>query len=250
MVGTKLGTVLGEAQMRRTGQLVSKAISGKLWIERKNSRRHAFAESNPCLLAAVLVVLELLSPGTIALAQSDKESKNPRRQALTDAVPQAPPKKPLLAEIGVYTDLGSVSADGVWRPDNPTGKNEITEAVVKLECYRQGGKGLVATESFCLEASASAPYGMLTVGFQWLKVMEWSDAQIIATDDSAICLTSQTILDLRRKTVTALHIRKPEARGLNNACDLLPDRQTYYLQDVADYYVQKQLAAARKPKAK
>ena len=239
-----------EAQMRRSGQLVSKAISGKLWMGRKNFRRNAFAESNPCLLAAVLVMVAVLSLGTMALAQSGKESKNPQRQALTDAVPQAPPKKPLLAELGVDTDLGSVSADGVWRPDNPTEKNETAEAVVKLECYRQGGKGLVGTEAFCLEAAASAPYGMLNVGFQWLKVVEWSDTQIIATDDSAICRTSQTIFDLKRKTVTALEIRKPEVRGFNNVCDLLPDRQTYYLQDVADYYVQKQLAAARKSQTK
>jgi len=108
----------------------------------------------------------------------------------------------------------------------------------------------VGTEAFCLEASASAPNGMLTVGTQWLKVVEWNSTQIIAADDSAICLTSQTIFDLKRKTVTALHIRKPEARGFNNVCDLLPDRQTYYLQDVTDYYVQKQLAAARKSQAK
>lgn len=217
--------------MRRSGQLVPKAISAKLWMGRKKFRRNAFAESNPCVLAAALVILAILSLGT-------------------DAVPQAPPKKPSLAELEVYADLGSVSADGVWRPDNPTKKSEMTEAVTKLECYRQGGKGLVGTEAFCLEASASAPHGMLTVGFQWLKVVEWSDTQIIAADASSICLTSQTVFDLKRKTVTALDIRKPEARGLNNACDLLPDRQTYYLQDVTDYYVQKQLAAARKSPAK
>jgi hypothetical protein len=215
-------------------------------MRRKNFRRNPFVESNPCLLVAVLVILASFPMDAIVLAQSDEKSKNPQRQAFTNAVPQTPPKKPLLAELEVYADLGSVSADGVWRPDNPTGKNEITEAVTKLECYRQGGKSLVGTEAFCLEASASAPHGMLTVGFQWLKVVEWSDAQIIATDDSAICLTSQTIFDLKRKTVTALDIRKPEARGFNNACDLLPDRQTYYLQDVTDYYVQKQLAATRK----
>jgi hypothetical protein len=166
------------------------------------------------------------------------------------SVAQAPPGKPLLAELEVYGDLGSVSADGVWRPDNPTEKNAIAEAVVKLECYRQGGKRLVGTEAFCLEALASAPHGMLNVGFQWLKVVEWSDTQIIATDDSAVCRTSQTIFDLKRKTVTALDIRKPEARGFNNACDLIPDRQTYYLQDTADYYTQKQLAAAGKSQTK
>jgi hypothetical protein len=211
----------------------------------KNFFRNALVT---CLLVPVLVILARFPIGAIASAQSDKESKSLQRQAFTDAVQQTPPKKPLLAELEVYADLGSVSADGVWMPDNPTKKNQLTEAVVKLECFRQGGKGLVGTEAFCLEASASAPHEMLTVGFQWLKVVEWSDAQIIATNDSAVCLTSQTIFDLKRKTVTGLDIRKAEARGFNNACDLLPDRQTYYLQDVTDYYVQKQLAAARKSK--
>ena len=124
------------------------------------------------------------------------------------------------------------------------------EAVTQLSCFRHGGKGLVGTEAFCEEASASAPDGMLTVGTNWLKVVESSDTRIIAIDNSPICLTSQLIFDLKRKTVTALDIRKPEARGFNNVCDLLPDRQTYYFQDVTDYYVQKQLAAARKSQAK
>ena len=109
---------------------------------------------------------------------------------------------------------GAVFADGVWRPDNPTGKNEITEAVIKLEWWRQGGKDLVGTEAFCLEAAASMPSTILSVGVQWLKVVEWNSTQIIATDDSADCLTAQIIVDLKRKTVTALDIRKPEAQGL------------------------------------
>jgi Iap family predicted aminopeptidase len=91
---------------------------------------------------------------------------------------------------------------------------------------------------------------MLSVGTQRLKVVEWNSTQIIATDDSAICLTAQIIFDLKRKTVTALDIKKPEARGLNNACDLIPERQTYYLQEVANYYAQKHLAAARKSQTK
>jgi len=126
----------------------------------KNCGRHAFAESNLYLLVAVLVILAMLSLGTMALAQSGKESKNPQRQALTDAVPQTPPKKPLLAEPRVDADLGSVSANGVWRPDYATKKNEVVEAVTELSCFRQGGKDLVGTEAFCLEAAASAPNGL------------------------------------------------------------------------------------------
>jgi hypothetical protein len=55
----------------------------------------------------------------------------------------------------------------------------------------------------------------------------------------SISITSQTFVDLERKTATALDTRKAEAKSLNNACDLVPDRQTYYLQDAVDYYVDK-----------
>jgi hypothetical protein len=120
--------------------------------------------------------------------------------------------------------------------------NKLIEAVTKLECNRNGGKQLVGTEAWCLEVAASAPNGMLNVGTNWLKVVEW-DTQIIAVDDSAICLKAQTIIDLQRKTAIALDTRKPEAKGLFDSCKLLPDRQTYYLQDTADYYIGKQLSA-------
>jgi hypothetical protein len=148
-------------------------------------------------------------------------------------------QKPKLAELILDKDGGWVSISGVWRPDNPTKKNELVEAVTKLSCYRHGGKDLVGTEAFCLQAMAVSPDGLLDVSTDWLKVIEWNATQIIATDDSSICLTSQTIFDLKRKTVIALDIRKPEAKGLAGACNLLSDRQTYYFQDKADYFAHK-----------
>jgi hypothetical protein len=43
------------------------------------------------------------------------------------------------------------------------------------------------------------------LGTQWLKVVEWNDSQVIATADyRSSCVTSQTIFDLKRKTVIAL----------------------------------------------
>ena len=51
-----------------------------------------------------------------------------------------------------------------------------------------------------------------------------------------ICLTSQAIFDLKRTTVIALDVKKSEAQGLRGACNSIPDRQTYYLQDPVDYY--------------
>jgi hypothetical protein len=92
---------------------------------------------------------------------------------------------------------------------------------------------------------AMSPNGLLDVSTTWLKVAEWSATQIIATDDSSICLTSQTIFDLKRMTVIALDIRKPEAQGLGGACNLIPDRQTYYLQDKVDYFAQMSLGATK-----
>lgn len=151
-------------------------------------------------------------------------------------------QKPKLAEMILDKDGGWVSISGVWRPDNPTKKNELVEAVTELDCYRHGGKELVGTEGFCLQAMAMSPDGLLDVSTEWLKVAQWDSNQIIATDDSSICLTSQTIFDLKRKTVIALDIRKPEAQGLQGACNLLADRQTYYFQDKIDYFTHRIVA--------
>jgi hypothetical protein len=155
-------------------------------------------------------------------------------------------QKPKLAQLILDEGGDWVSVSGVWRPDNPTKKNEPVEAVVELSCFHHGGKVVVGTDAFCLQATAMSPDGLLDVSTNWLKVIEWSPAQIIATD-STICLTSQTLFDLKRKTVIALDVRKPEAQGLGGACNLLPDRQTYYLQDKVDYFAQKGVNAATKP---
>ncbi|HET9402731.1 MAG TPA: hypothetical protein VFO34_17425 [Candidatus Acidoferrales bacterium] len=150
-------------------------------------------------------------------------------------------QKPKLASLVVGKDGSWVTVSGVWRPDNPTKKNEITEAVTELSCYRRGGREIVGTDAFCIQATAMSPEGLLDVSTTWLKVSQWDANQIFATDDSSICVTSQTIFDLKRKTVIALDSRKPESKGLDNACDLLPDRQTFYFQDKADYFAQKSL---------
>lgn len=134
---------------------------------------------------------------------------------------------------------GPVVANGVWRPDDPTKRNGRSEAVVELSCFRNGGKDLVGTEAFCLQETATAAKGALQMSTRWLKVVEWSGTQITASDESAVCLTSQTVFDLKRKTVSASDVRRPGANGSSHPCDLTPERQTYYLQDVVDYFVQK-----------
>lgn len=148
-------------------------------------------------------------------------------------------EKPKLALAEVSLD--SVSVTGVWRPDNPTKENNVIEAVYELTCFRHGGKTMVGTEAWCLEAAASAPMGMLDVSTNWLKVIEWSKTQLIATNDSHVCATTQTTVDLQTRTAIDLDIRKTNATGLNNVCKSLPERQTYYLQDKVDYFVNKAL---------
>src|SRR5436190_2236213 len=85
---------------------------------------------------------------------------------------------PQLAKLQI--EGGSVWGEGVWRPDNPNKNNQITETVTHYQCNATGGKQLVGTEAWCLEVSASSPFGMLEVGVEWLKVVEWDDKQIIA----------------------------------------------------------------------
>src|ERR1700688_2974375 len=72
-------------------------------------------------------------------------------------------QKPKLAEMILDKDGSWLSVSGVWRPDNPTKKNELVEAVTELSCYRHGGKELVGTEAFCLQVMALSPDGLLDV---------------------------------------------------------------------------------------
>jgi hypothetical protein len=147
--------------------------------------------------------------------------------------------QPRLAKLQI--DSAFVWGQGVWMPDNPTAKNKPIETVTEYTCNRTGGKQLTRTEAWCLEASAATDEGMLSVRTVFLKVVAWDDKQIIAADDSPICLSTQVIFDVKRQTAVALDVRKPEAKGLDDVCKLLPDRQTYYLEEVSDYYTRKAL---------
>lgn len=145
--------------------------------------------------------------------------------------------KPKLAKLTL--DLGyTLTVDGFWEPDNPTKQNEVVPAAIHIQCYRHGGKegNITKTEAFCITATAMAPNGLLMADFSFQEA-SWSDDEVETSDDSSICLISKTFFDLKRKTVTALDIRKPEAKGLGDVCKLLPDRQSYYLRDRVDYAV-------------
>src|SRR5260370_30417283 len=101
-------------------------------------------------------------------------------------------KTPKLAELILDKDGGWVSVSEVWRPDNPTKKNEPIEAVTELSCFRHGGKSLPGSDVFCFKAMAASPGGSLDVGKDWVKILEWGGRQIQATDSSRTCLSSPT----------------------------------------------------------
>jgi hypothetical protein len=142
--------------------------------------------------------------------------------------------KPKLAELSVMGD--TISVDGFWEPDNPTKQNEVVPTGIHIQCFRHGGKegSLTRTESFCIVATAMSPSGLLMADFSFQEAT-WDDDEVVISDTSPICLISKTFFDLKRKAVTGLDIRKPEAKGLGSSCKLLPDRQSYYLRDRVDY---------------
>ncbi len=157
---------------------------------------------------------------------------------LTLCVPVWTQDKPKLAELNTDSvQFGVISVDGFWEPDNPTKQNEVIPTAVHIECFRHGGKeaNLVKTEAFCIVATATAQY-ILRADFSFVEA-SWSDDEVVISDDSPTCITSKTFFDLKRRTVTGLDIRKPEAKGFSPLldCKLLPDRQSYYLRDRDDY---------------
>lgn len=149
-------------------------------------------------------------------------------------VPVCAQDKPKLAELNTIGD-GMISVDGFWEPDNPTKQNEVIPTAVHIECFRHGGKeaNLVKTEAFCIVATATA-VTFLMADFSFMEA-SWADDEVVISDDSPMCIISKTFFDLKRRTVTGMDIRKPEAKGFADSCKLLPDRQSYYLRDRIDY---------------
>lgn len=143
--------------------------------------------------------------------------------------------KPKLAELSVPSGY-MISVDGFWEPDNPTKQNEIGPTAIHIECFRHGGReaNLVKTEAFCIVGTAMAVSKVLKADFSFQEAT-WSDDEITMSDDSPICITTKTFFDLKRKTVTGLDIRKPEAKGFMDVCKMIADRQSFYLRDSVDY---------------
>src|SRR2546429_24468 len=117
--------------------------------------------------------------------------------------------------VGSATRKPTKRLSNFWEPDSPTKQNELVPTAIHIECNRHGGReaNLVHTEAFCVVATAMiSPIGSLMADFSW-QAASWDDDEITISDDSSICLINKTFFDLKRKTVTGLDIRKPEAKG-------------------------------------
>lgn len=152
--------------------------------------------------------------------------------ATAQSMPSIDQKKPKLAKA-YLASVNVVSIEGAWEADNPTEKNNPVFHVTRIECHRSGGRDMVATASFCVIADAIPIVGTINVNIHWWKVVEWNQTEIIAVDDSALCLTSQITIDLTSKTASWANIKKASAIV---SCKN-PDRRTFYLRDNIDYHL-------------
>jgi len=140
---------------------------------------------------------------------------------------------------GLTPSKGFFAIDGVWRRESPpeveTGFKEATH----FFCTAHNGKAIVGSEAVCFEAIAqSSPGGGLVADLALLKVLEWSDAEIVAVRDEA-CATSHEVFNVKEKTITKVRARKSSPDSCAFTELGRKERETYYFQDWADYYFSK-----------
>src|SRR5437870_4930653 len=88
-------------------------------------------------------------------------------------------KLPKLAQLNNHGDF--LFADGVWRADNSDEKTDLAvDSVTHLECYKSGGRRIVGSEAYCMEATATIIYDLPDVNVEYLRVVSWDNDRIIA----------------------------------------------------------------------
>ena len=77
-----------------------------------------------------------------------------------------------------------MSAEGVWQADNLNEKTEAAfDSVTRLECYKYGGKRLVGTDAYCMQAVATVSYGGFpSIVVAYYPVIAWDKDKVIAAD--------------------------------------------------------------------
>jgi hypothetical protein len=163
------------------------------------------------------------------------------------------------AELAELSDLGYfLYADGVWRADNLNEKTEAAfDSVVRLECYKTGGKELVGTNAYCMQATASITFGDLPdVDVRYYAVVSWDKERVIASDSPTgrfpICLWTQITINLHDHSIMATDTRKlgKGHEGLNNVCEKTALAQTYHLVDKGQELARRRIRTVERKEAK
>ena len=164
-------------------------------------------------------------------------------------------EQPKLAELSVYPD--ALSADGVWRADNLSEKNELVfDSVTHLECHNHVGKDLVGTDAYCAQMTASVAFGMPDINVDYLPVIIWGTDKVIAADSSTaalpVCTWTQITINLQDHSIMAMDTRKlgKGHEGFNDSCKELPLAQTYHLVDKLQELTRRRARAAQLAKQK
>lgn len=133
--------------------------------------------------------------GVLTVQEFDK-----LQMAHEQAVPEWPAPG-MLHSVGIRSDYAQ--ATGTWRFRGPAKLADPIQAS-KIECYRELG--------VCIEAIAVADYGQMLMGGMshyvradltvW-KITRWeSGVEIVAEDDSAMCVSTTLTLTARNKQAT------------------------------------------------
>lgn len=184
----------------------------------------------------MLLVLVLL--GTVAISRTAGQS--------------SAQEKVKFAQLQNHGDF--LWAQGVWQADNLNEKNEAAyDSVTQLECYKRGGKQLVGSEAYCLQATALISLGVPAIDVAYFPVIVWDEDKVIAAGSSTaqfpICIWTQITISFNDHSIMATDTRKlgKGHEGFMNSCEGLPLAQTYHLMDQTTELVRRAIRATKKP---
>lgn len=165
-------------------------------------------------------------------------------------VPKPTAKNATLVKVNDFER--SLFAEGVWRADNLTEKTEAAfNSVTRLECYKSGGREIVGTDAYCLEATAQVSAGNLpAIIVEYFPVVSWDKDRVIAsgspTAPTPICVWTQITINLHDHSIMATDTRKlgKGHEGFRNVCEEVPLAQTYHLVDQVEEFTRRRLRKA------
>lgn len=166
---------------------------------------------------------------------------------------RAQAKAAQLADLDVYGDF--LTTEGVWRADSLSDETELAlDAVTRVECYKHGGRDLVGSDAYCMEATASVASGTPGIQVDYFPVVVWDQDKVIAASSSTaafpICTWTQITINLHDHSIMATDTRKlgKGHEGFKNVCELAPLAQTYHLVEKTQELTRRRLRAAQKNK--